>query len=227
MLIDDLKKLKDYEKEKEWKSGARMLMHELKNPLTPLKLSAQNLLLGQGAKGQKADDIQSMHTAIRDIEYILHHFKELVNIEFGPKENIDLKAQLDSFHKEADKSGISFPQTMEFFSETPKALSEGNLLKMLYMNLVKNGIEANQSGFHVHISEQSKAIIVKFITPDRNAENPARLFKPGYSTKGKHRGFGLFLSKKISDYLDHYLECESGESGIIFSLTIKKPAVPD
>ena len=45
VLISDQAKLRDYEKVISWKDGARLLMHELKNPLTPLKLAAQSLLI--------------------------------------------------------------------------------------------------------------------------------------------------------------------------------------
>ncbi len=41
-LVKDFEIVKDYEKSAAWKDGARLLLHETKNPLTPLKLSAQN-----------------------------------------------------------------------------------------------------------------------------------------------------------------------------------------
>jgi hypothetical protein len=63
---------------------------------------------------------------------------------------------------------------------------------------------------------------VSFITKDRKIDHPAKVFRPGYSGKGKDRGFGLFLSKLISDYLDLNLTFENSDLGVIFSLTFNK-----
>ncbi len=100
ILITDYEKLRDYEKIKSWKDGARLLMHEIKNPMTPLKLSAESLFIEDQLSESQNEDINRILTATNDMEKILSYFKELVNIEFGPKETFDIKGLIDDFFKQ-------------------------------------------------------------------------------------------------------------------------------
>ncbi len=222
MLVEDLQNLKEYEKEKEWKNGAKMLLHELKNPLTPLKLSLQKLLLYKEEGIQ--DDLKTLATATADIEHILACFKELVNIEFGPKESFDAIEFVNSVHKETLAMGYSFSQTELSRAQSFPVVAEKTLLKMVYVNLVKNGLDENPSDFQVSIGMADREMLLEFVTPGRTIENSSRIFKLGYSTKGDQRGFGLFLCKKISDYLDLDLRCYNQHSGVVFSIRVKKQA---
>jgi signal transduction histidine kinase len=214
----DYEKLRDYEKEKEWKNGARMLLHELKNPLTPLKLSLQKLQLKKD--GPVQDDLKAAVKAAADIENILTCFKELVNIEFGPKETIDAVAYINELYKGAAAAGGAFGQTgLEDDGAFP-VVAEKTLLKILYGNLVRNGLEANPAGFSITITMTDQAMHLNFVTSDRTIENTSRIFRLGCSTKGKGRGYGLFICKKISDYLDLDLKCSNRDDGVVFSLRL-------
>jgi signal transduction histidine kinase len=215
----DYEKLRDYEKEKEWKNGARMLIHELKNPLTPLKLTTQKLQL-QNNNDQIQKDLNAIVKATSDIENILTCFKELVNIEFNPKEMFDcieyireLNILAKAEYPELIISGE--PQTGVF-----PINAEKSLLKIVYLNLFHNGIEANRSNFRIEISQLETAILLEFITPGTTIDNTSRIFRLGYSTKGPGRGLGLFLCKKISDYLDLDLKCSNRNDDVVFSIRL-------
>jgi signal transduction histidine kinase len=216
----DFEKLRDYEKEKEWKNGARMLLHELKNPLTPLKLSVQKLLLQKD--GPIQEDLKTLATATADVENILACFKELVNIEFGPKEPFDAARFVAELHKEAMSAGSSFEQTELSSERFFPVVAEKALLKMVYVNLTKNGLDENSEDFKVDVSADDHEMRLDFVTPNRTIDNTSRIFKLGYSTKGDRRGFGLFLCKKISDYLDLDLKCGNRRDGVVFSMRLKK-----
>jgi signal transduction histidine kinase len=216
----DLEKLRDYEKQREWKNGARMLLHELKNPLTPLKLSVQKLLLQKDGPGE--EDLKTLAVATADVEHILACFKELINIEFGPKEPFDAAQFIADLHKEALGAGHSFVQTEPAFQRPFPVIAEKTLFKMVYFNLVKNGLDENPADFKVDVFAEEQEMRIEFITPDRTIDNASRIFKLGYSTKGDKRGFGLFLCKKISDYLDLDLKCCNRPDGVVFSVRLKK-----
>ena len=216
----DFEKLRDYEKEKEWKNGARMLIHELKNPLTPLKLSVQKLLLAK--EGPMREELKTLAVATSDVEHILSCFKELVNIEFGPKEPFDAAAAIAELHAEALAAGHSFEQTGLPLEMTFPVIAEKALVKMVYFNLVKNGIEENPAAFRVNVTANDSEMRLDFVTPARSIDNTSRIFRLGYSTKGEKRGFGLFLCKKISDYLDLDLKCSNREEGVVFSIRLKR-----
>jgi two-component system nitrogen regulation sensor histidine kinase NtrY len=222
LMLEDQEKLRDYEKVKSWKDGARMLMHELKNPLTPLKLSLENISYHKHEGVVNEKDIQNALYAIKDIENILSNFKDLVNIEFGKKEKIEIKGLMAEIFQQAYAANKKFPVENSSVSKTLELISEKNLIKMLFINLINNGIEENPTGFFIRIQETDAWLEVSFITKDSKIEHAAKVFRPGYSGKGKERGFGLFLSKLISDYLDLNLTFENTALDVIFSVKFTK-----
>jgi two-component system, NtrC family, nitrogen regulation sensor histidine kinase NtrY len=221
LLAEDVKSLKEYEKVKSWKDGARMLMHELKNPLTPLKLSAQSLTLIGDNSDAVNEDATRIVSSVKDIETILSYFKELVNIEFGPLVVFDMKKHVHAFCGQV-KQSLGFrcampPDVRAFF-----VLSEPTLVTMLLTNLVKNGLAENKPGFYVEVSEAADTMAIRCVTPDARIDDASKIFKLGYSTKGEKRGFGLFLCKKISDYLDLNIQFQQENDNVVFSLYFKK-----
>lgn len=216
----DYEKLHDYEKEKEWKNGARMLLHELKNPLTPLKLSIQKMLMQDS--NQFKDDLNTIVNATADIENILNCFKELVNIEFGPKESFDAIAYFNELNSDSNTEKnrirkINLPEGSIF-----PVISERTLLKIVYMNLVRNGLEENPSEFSIDATINEQSMILDFITPGKRIENPSRIFRLGNSTKGRGRGYGLFICRKISEYLDLDIKCVNRPDSVVFSICLNR-----
>ena len=221
LLVDDLKNLKEYEKVKSWKDGARMLMHELKNPLTPLKLSAQSLTLGDKDPQSIVEDIARILSSVKDIEKILSYFKELVNIEFGPLTMFDLKNHFRECNARLQQN-TAFPCTLPEDSRPFTVFSEPTLITMVLTNLVSNGLAENKTEFYVDITEKNDMMTVRCITPHAHIGDPSKIFSLGYSTKGKDRGFGLFLCKKISDYLDLNIQCDQDNDSVVFSFLFKR-----
>jgi signal transduction histidine kinase len=221
ILVADVKQLKDYEKAKSWKDGARLLMHELKNPLTPIKVAAQTIAVKpEMPPDQLKAEINSILTSTYDIENILMFFKELVNIDFGQKVLFDFKVFWTDFCVQ-NQSNIALCKLAEsLVSQSMQVISEQTLLRMVLINLINNGLEANRDNFHVDLKEDGKCIHIAFLTYHVSVENPAHLFKPGYSSKGKQRGLGLFLCKTISDYLDLHLSFDQDSERVCFSVTL-------
>jgi two-component system nitrogen regulation sensor histidine kinase NtrY len=222
VLISDQAKLLDYEKVKSWKDGARLLMHELKNPLTPLKLAVQSLLINDTDSSQKNDHVAAISTSLNDMESIIQKFKEFVNIEFGKKEEFDLLPLMDEILFQVYQSGNDLKIEKNIFSKTIIILSEKILLKMLFINLINNGMEANPKEFYISAEEKQDAVWINFITPNKKIKDPRQIYRLGYSEKGKQRGFGLFLCKQISDYLDLNIQYENKNNSVIFDICIKK-----
>jgi signal transduction histidine kinase len=219
LLIGDLERIRDREKAEAWKEGARMLMHELKNPMTPLKLSAQRLALDGADTGGHVGRILD---ATESMERILGYFKSLVNVEFGAKETFAWRAYLDGIAGEWRDCGKVATWSESYYSETPAVIAERTLLRMVLENLANNGLEAAASGIAVRVVEKGDGIEVEFTTPGTRLLHPERIFRAGNSTKGKGRGYGLFLCKTISDYLDLGLRFRQEPQGVVFGIRIPK-----
>lgn len=218
LLVNDFLKIKEYEKVAAWKEGARMLIHEIKNPLTPLKLSSQKLYLSDTLSAKDKNDLKRILTASSDIENILRCFKELVNINFAPKEYFELFDLINEIRSENSNIKIINNSTKNEMIIN----SERALLKMFTTNLINNGLEANSLEFYIEIIDESEKLLISFITPNRIIEDTSRIFKLGYSSKGNQRGFGLFLCRKISEYLELNLTCINSNRGVEFQISFSK-----
>ena len=221
VLIQDQNKLKEYEKMNSWKDGVRMLLHELRNPLTPLKLTSQELLFDNSNEGI-SKEIESINESVTDIEKIIRIFQKIVNIKFEMPEELDFVEFIKGF-KTQNKQWSS----LNIFESVIKShsiciIGETTLMKMLFTNLINNGLEANRDGFTVKIKETITEVIVDFITEDAHIESIRTIFKPGVSGKGDGRGYGLFLCKLISEYLDFNIAARNTETAVIFTIRINK-----
>jgi len=192
---------------------------EIKNPLTPLKLSLESLSLLENKETE--DDIKSALISLKDIENILINFKDLVNIEYKPLNNFDFINFYNELNLQLSKSYEEFAINCSFNSLSIIINSEANLLKMLILNLVNNGLEANSDGFRMLIEEKSQSLEISFITENCKILDIDRCFILGFSQKGKNRGYGLFLCKKISEYLDIAISGENISNNVVFTLRIK------
>lgn len=223
VFIRDLGQIRDREKIESWKEGARMLMHELRNPMTPLKLSAQRLAL-EGADVEGA--AQRVLDATESMERILGYFKNLVNLEFGPREVFDGRDFLAGFSRDLRAAGRKVTWTESYFSGPVPVEAEKTLVRMLMDNLVNNGLEARPAGMIVRSVEKEACLELEFLTPDVRVTDPAGMFRPGQSTKGKGRGYGLFLGKTVSDYLDLDLRFRQDPEGAVFAFRLPKTRSP-
>jgi signal transduction histidine kinase len=219
----DLQQIRNQEKMEAWKEGARLLMHELKNPMTPLKLAAQTLVM-DGIEANGA--VRRIVAATEAMERILGYFKNLVNVEFGAKENLDGRAHLNRYREDLRASGKSVTWEERYLSSSPSktvtVIAEKTLLQMVMDNLVNNALEAHPDGMVIHVVEGEHFLQMQFLTPDTQLSDPDRIFKPGFSTKGRGRGYGLFLCKTISDYLDLNLRFDQTPMGAVFLFELPK-----
>jgi signal transduction histidine kinase len=220
VLVADQERLRESEKMGAWKDGARLLMHELKNPLTPLKLSAESLSLIRHDSEAVQAEVRGILTATRDVEQILAVFKDLVNIEFGPRGAHALRPLLEESFAQLRATHGNLAVQWEIGADEIMAVTEPTLLKMLLANLVNNGMEANSEGFHVEVKDAPGAVLVECVTPERTITHPARIFRLNYSERGEGRGYGLFLGRLISDYLDLGLRFEQRDADVVFSLRL-------
>ena len=148
-------------------------------------------------------------------------FKDLVNIEFGAKEIVDVNSAIDGLLKRLRADGFRFAAVPDMTGPAIRSYYEPALVKMLLINLINNSVEENPDGCEVRLSDRDASLVIDVFTADRAIAEPALVFKAGYSRKGRGRGSGLFLAKLISDYLDLGISCVNTPSGAIFSVRFK------
>ncbi len=195
------------EKEAAWREMARQVAHEIKNPLTPMKLSLQYL---QKAIAEKRDNVEELiskisQTLITNIDIlsdIATSFSSFTSLPELKNEPIDLGAVLK---RSVD---LNFdPATARFEFEPPMealtVIADENLMTRTFNNLFLNALQAIPTGREpfiqvgLHRVPGNKALIsIKDNGTGIPAEVRDKVFIPNFSTKYSGSGIGLAVAKK-------------------------------
>lgn len=211
-MVEELSKsaelLAKSERESAWREMAKQVAHEIKNPLTPMKLSVQYL---QKAWQEKSSDWEERldrfsKTIIEHIDTlsaIASEFSDFAKMPQKKEEKIDLLESIrKSFDLFTDTENISF--SLEESSRGPHyVLADKNQLIRVFNNLIKNSVQAigKKRGGKVLISIDRDAdrhiIKVSDNGPGIPEEMVDKIFSPSFTTKTSGMGLGLALVRSI------------------------------
>jgi two-component system, NtrC family, nitrogen regulation sensor histidine kinase NtrY len=220
-----------FERELAWKEMAKQVAHEIKNPLTPMKLSMQHLR--QTYKDRVAnfehvfDEVSK--TIIEQIDTLSRIASEFASFARMPKpilETVDVNAVLrESVLLFEQDATIRFELVLE--DNLPPVKSDREELRRAFINIIRNGVQAMSNSGQMTVrsrSEHGKAIVtLRDEGVGMSEEVKARLFQPNFSTKTDGMGLGLAITKKIIDDLGGSIIIDSTE-GKGTTVTIIIPA---
>ncbi len=201
--------LSNTEKESAWREMAKQVAHEIKNPLTPMKLTLQHLLRLQ-AMGN-LDDIEKLK---KPIETLIHQVDTLSDIatSFSTFAKMPLpKNELMDFRKVVHESIELFKNrekgTVTLLDETPDrplwVMGDDQLFGRVIGNLIINGIQAVDKTKKPQIkvtlkADESNKVILQIKDNGKGIveELKDKIFIPNFSTKSEGSGLGLAIAKR-------------------------------
>ena len=217
VTIDDITDLVQAQRSSAWADVARRIAHEIKNPLTPIQLSAERIKRRYGKVITEDREVfdQCTDTIIRQVEDIGRMVDEFSAFARMPKPEmkvIDVREALReaSFLVEVSRSDIAFERV--FGNEPLKGTFDSRLMAQAFGNVIKNAAEAIESSG----KEISNAGVIRIRAALRDGmirvdvmdngkglprENRQRLLEPYMTTREKGTGLGLAIVKKIVE--DH------------------------
>jgi two-component system, NtrC family, nitrogen regulation sensor histidine kinase NtrY len=206
-LDDSAEALAKSEREGAWRQMARQVAHEIKNPLTPMKLSIQYL---QKAIDNNSKDVKEMTTNVAKtlIEQIDHlskiasDFSQFANIGNPKNEVFDLHEMLYSLTSlyEATENLDFHWQPVE---QRVLLFADKTQLNRLFTNLLQNAIEAsaNRDSRIIRMDEELNGEYITVSISDNGTGIPEQtrslIFTPNFTTKSSGTGLGLAMSKGI------------------------------
>ncbi|MFN2268802.1 MAG: PAS domain-containing sensor histidine kinase, partial [Desulfonatronovibrio sp.] len=227
-VFEDITELEKMQRLAAWREVAKRIAHEIKNPLTPIKLSAQRLEKKFGKEIQDQSFAQSTQLIIRQVENLQQMVREFSAFAKLPEIKIKLD-QLDSLLEEIvsvfRQSHRNIVWELNFISKMPEFNFDRSALKRVFMNLFLNAAEAlsatskAQVKVSVDYDQQLKRIFVQVADngPGLSSEERARMFEPYYSSKKEGTGLGLAIVKSIVSDHGGYVRVKSNKpSGTIF-----------
>lgn len=211
-VIDDETVLNQAQREAAWSEVARRLAHEVKNPLTPIQLSAERLKLRLGGKLDAAD-AQVLDKATATIVAQVEALKTLVNAFGDYARPPQLKLERLSLNMLA-------AQVLDLYEQDPKLRvlrsldptdswirADAGRLRQLLHNLVKNAIEASPGTAQIELAtrcvQHDGRAEVALSVADRGSGLPPGFddtwFEPYRSGKPRGSGLGLAVVRKVAD----------------------------
>ncbi|HWH84800.1 MAG TPA: ATP-binding protein [Burkholderiaceae bacterium] len=217
MVFDDITELVSAQRSEAWTEVARRLAHEIKNPLTPIQLSAERLQHKLGPKLEGADQAmlgRSVDTIVNQVQAmkaLVNEFRDYARLPAAHLIPINLNAlvaEVLGLYGAAQEAGELHA---DLAPALPAIVGDSTQLRQVIHNLVQNALDAvaDQPDGRVRVAteiartEQGelRAIRLKVIDngPGFSDKVLKRAFEPYVTTKAKGTGLGLAVVKKIAD----------------------------
>jgi nitrogen fixation/metabolism regulation signal transduction histidine kinase len=219
LVFDDISEIVSAQRAQAWGEVARRLAHEIKNPLTPIQLSAERLemkLAGKLAEPERAILNKSVHTIVDQVDAmkrLVNEFRDYARLPAAQLKPVDLNGIVNDvlhlYGREGEHAAATahVPINVSLDPQCPKVLADGQQLRQVLHNLLQNAEDATEGRpvrevtIRTQWNEAGKR--VRLIVQDTGSGFPdhilKRAFEPYVTTKAKGTGLGLAVVKKIAD----------------------------
>jgi nitrogen fixation/metabolism regulation signal transduction histidine kinase len=217
LVFDDISEIVSAQRAQAWGEVARRLAHEIKNPLTPIQLSAERLemkLAGKVGPAEQAVLTKSVQTIVDQVDAmkrLVNEFRDYARLPAAELKPVDLNALVgDVLHlygRDGEQLPGHPPVRMEIDPACPPILGDSLQLRQVLHNLLQNAQDATEGRpvreviVKTQWNETSRR--VRLTVQDTGSGFPdhilKRAFEPYVTSKAKGTGLGLAVVKKIAD----------------------------
>lgn len=209
LLVDDITDVSEAQRHQAWSEVARRLAHEIKNPLTPIQLSAERVESRLKDK-LSVEDLQMLQRSTQTIVNQVESLKIMVN-EFADyartpklkKEDTDINEFIHEILDLYESSKVLIK--CDNIKGSLIASLDKNKLRQVFINLIENSIDALESTkkplIYISVIKRMKTLIFKISDngPGVPSELINRVFEPYVTSKTKGTGLGLAIVYRIID----------------------------
>jgi nitrogen fixation/metabolism regulation signal transduction histidine kinase len=213
LVFDDITQLINAQRATAWAEVARRLAHEIKNPLTPIQLSAERLemKLGDRLSSEDAETLRrstsTIVSQVTALKAMVDDFRDYARLPAPQPTRLDLNHLVGEVLALYENSRV--PITKRLAAELPPVWADGAQIRQVIHNLVQNAQDAlenvrgNAGAPAIEVSTALADDGVRLAVSDNGAGFPeelmARIFEPYVTTKPRGTGLGLAIVKKIVD----------------------------
>ncbi len=228
LVFDDVSEMVSAQRAQAWGEVARRLAHEIKNPLTPIQLSAERLEMKLTPKLEPAEQAflgKSVKTIVDQVDAmkrLVNEFRDYARLPAADLQALDLNALVQDV-MQLYAHGTASPIQVELDPLAPPIRGDAQQLRQVMHNLLQNALDAQetlaaQSGVVTGVGAGDAARLgpvvlkteysatsrrVRLVVRDNGGGFPEnilkRAFEPYVTTKTKGTGLGLAVVKKIAD----------------------------
>jgi two-component system nitrogen regulation sensor histidine kinase NtrY len=242
VTLDDITDLESAQRTSAWADVARRIAHEIKNPLTPIQLSAERLRRRYGSKLEDDREVfdKCINTIVRQVGDIGRMVDEFSAFARMPEATLAINDLSDTIRQAVFLESVRLPEitiTTELPDEAIIANFDTRLIAQCLTNLIKNGVEAIEgigvgeiADPAIKVAAQIEGDSARIFVSDNGKgwpkENRHRLLEPYMTTREKGTGLGLAIVARIIEQHGGMVELidaepdAHGRVGACFSFTL-------
>jgi len=237
VVFEDLSDLLRAQKQAAWREVARRVAHEIKNPLTPIALSADRILrhldrrttVGAASVEVVRSCAETISSSVETVRNLVNEFATLARFPASQPQPANINSIVEGALAMFDGRVDGIHMRTHFSSDLPQVMADSDAMKRAIANLVDNAAEAVEES-PVKEIQVSTALIptndaveisVADSGPGVTEETKERLFLPYFSTKKRGTGLGLaIVSRIIEDHRGSIRVEENAPAGARFIIEL-------
>jgi len=216
VVFEDLSEMLRAQKQTAWREVARRVAHEIKNPLTPISLSAERIRRHLSKGTPDAASLEALHgcaetiaNAVETVRTLVDEFSSLARFPTAQPKPADINSIVENTLAMFDGRLENIRVRTSLGSDLPAAMADPEAIKRALANLVNNAAEAMQNTAFREIAISTSLVAtrdaIEIVVADTGhgvtRELKERLFLPYFSTKKRGTGLGLAIVSRIVE--DH------------------------
>ena len=211
VVFDDITQLLATQRLQAWKEAVDRVIHEIKNPLTPVGLAAQTLRTAYAEDRGRFEKIfpsaiEMILKAVRDLKTLITDFTRFYRLPAAVMQRHDVNALVTdalALYRQSGLDAIAIEQ--ELGGGLPAVEVDSEQIKRVLLNVIGNGIDAME-GRRGRLTVRTAAgpdgyVSISVSDEGAGIEDVERIFEPYFTTKAKGTGLGLIISRQIVE--DH------------------------
>jgi two-component system nitrogen regulation sensor histidine kinase NtrY len=228
LIFDDITEIVAAEKVLAWREIAQRIAHEIKNPLTPIRLSAERIKRQYENNNPKFSEIlkKSVDVIFTEVDHLSKLVKDFGQFASSEKnlnlKEISLKELLselrNSYQSDRLKIELDIPEDIKINAD-PK------LIRQAFLNIIQNSYESVDGNGRLVVKAEKKDGKVEILFKDNGKGIPPqeleKVFIPYYSKKSKGSGLGLAITKDIIEKHGGSIKALPSEEGALFKVELK------
>ena len=222
VVFDDVTRIVAAQRSAAWGEVARRLAHEIKNPLTPIQLSAERLQFKLAAKLMNGDrdmlarGTQTIINQVQAMKRMVDDFRDYARLPAPEVAALDLNALISEVLGLYESSSAVIETRLA--GELPQVLGDSTQLRQIIHNLLRNSEDALE-GRHgvIRVVTERAGRHARLLISDNGPGFPVellpRIFEPYVTTKARGTGLGLPIVRKIVDEHQGTIEISNASEG--------------